>query len=561
MSQPQEGKRAVPSTVIKSTNLAEIAENRSTKKVRLREEDPPDPGTEDFPMVDLGPSYKDMLAGGEPRGMEDDACFDEDEPAYEEGDIKVVEGENGPEVQLTESFVSRLQKPWQRAAILKVMGRNVGYQTFKTKLQLQWKPTGPYQIIDLENNYFVARFVNSIDYENVLLNGPWSVYGHAVYVQPWSDDFRPTKDTIKNVAVWIRFPDYPLGRYHSRILRTLRDLVGRTVKIDSNTAKSKRGKFAKVAVAIDVTKPLKDTVTLQGETIKVCYEGLPPEAPSHPPKKIGEWVNVPIRARRPPRRNPEPQVLHPTSRGGTSDNRYAALADSDISNPFLPTPSAYQARPSPSPPLSFNTLNFKSQPKHINKKGPISRKTQDPKKNASSPTPQKSNSPQAQSTRTPLKDISNSFEHVPRPSPLESKFLTPIPSKASSSKMHNTHTVINLEESQHATIVTLTPQPTIGYRKPAIPEQQFYTQPTRKQSTTLPLSSPDPGDLIPPVTNPNPPAPNQPLLRSNLGDTTNDPGGTNFPMDCEGENSKGNDDVDMDISEEMSTESAIPSPL
>ncbi|KAJ4839687.1 hypothetical protein Tsubulata_032272 [Turnera subulata] len=186
-------------------------------------------------------SYKDKLTRGPSMGVEDDAWLEEEEAEYEDGDICIIDGENGPEVELWDAFISRLQKSWKRAVILKVLGRNVGYMALKNKLQSLWKPTGPYRVIDIENNYFVARFANDMDYENVLLNGPW----------------------------------LPLGRYHSRILCTLGDLVGRTVKIDQNTAKSRRGRLAKVAVAIDLKKPVKDTVILQKEEIKVSYEGLP----------------------------------------------------------------------------------------------------------------------------------------------------------------------------------------------------------------------------------------------------------------------------------------------
>ncbi|KAJ4826226.1 hypothetical protein Tsubulata_005789 [Turnera subulata] len=52
-------------------------------------------------------------------------------------------------------------------------------------------------------------------------------------------------------------------------------MVGTTVKLDFKTEYTLRGQFAKVAVRIDLTKPVKGTVTLDGEKIKVRYEGLP----------------------------------------------------------------------------------------------------------------------------------------------------------------------------------------------------------------------------------------------------------------------------------------------
>ncbi|KAJ4826250.1 hypothetical protein Tsubulata_031818 [Turnera subulata] len=53
------------------------------------------------------------------------------------------------------------------------------------------------------------------------------------------------------------------------------NVVGSTMKIDSKTEKAQRGKFAKIAVAVDLTKPLKGVVRLDEEDIQVSYEGLP----------------------------------------------------------------------------------------------------------------------------------------------------------------------------------------------------------------------------------------------------------------------------------------------
>ncbi|KAJ8748956.1 hypothetical protein K2173_013394 [Erythroxylum novogranatense] len=63
--------------------------------------------------------------------------------------------------------------------------------------------------------------------------------------------------------------------YHPSILTALGNLVGRTVKIDSHTQYAHRGKFARVTVDLDLNSPLKAVVELDGESIKVAYEGLP----------------------------------------------------------------------------------------------------------------------------------------------------------------------------------------------------------------------------------------------------------------------------------------------
>lgn len=75
--------------------------------------------------------------------------------------------------------------------------------------------------------------------------------------------------------VWVRFPELTISRYYPSILRALGNLVGKTVKIDDNTQQSQRGKFARVAVDVNISVLLRPRVELDGELINVAYEGLP----------------------------------------------------------------------------------------------------------------------------------------------------------------------------------------------------------------------------------------------------------------------------------------------
>ena len=51
--------------------------------------------------------------------------------------------------------------------------------------------------------------------------------------------------------------------------------MGTVIKIDTNTASSIRGRFARVAVTISLDKPLVSQFVLDGKIQKVEYEGLP----------------------------------------------------------------------------------------------------------------------------------------------------------------------------------------------------------------------------------------------------------------------------------------------
>ncbi|KAJ4834664.1 hypothetical protein Tsubulata_034493 [Turnera subulata] len=201
--------------------------------------------------------------------------IEEEETEYEEGDIVVHEKHGVTVVELSEAVKARMNKPWSQAVVVKLLGRQIGYTILKEKIESLWKPVGAFKIVDLANNFFIVRFKEEVDFHRAPFGGPWTIFNHVLSVQVWSPKFRASKGTIDTAIVWVQFPDIPHNWYHSKLLKTLGDLVGRTMKVDINTSTSSRGKFAKVAVAVDLTKPLKGRIRLEGETIKVIYEGLP----------------------------------------------------------------------------------------------------------------------------------------------------------------------------------------------------------------------------------------------------------------------------------------------
>ncbi|KAJ8773309.1 hypothetical protein K2173_028486 [Erythroxylum novogranatense] len=84
------------------------------------------------------------------------------------------------------------------------------------------------------------------------------------------------KAKISHAVVWVRIPNLPIAQYHPQILRAIGNIVGDTVQIDDASLHAQRGRYARLAVEVDLTAPLRSSVTLDRETLLVTYEGLPP---------------------------------------------------------------------------------------------------------------------------------------------------------------------------------------------------------------------------------------------------------------------------------------------
>ncbi|CAL1377329.1 unnamed protein product [Linum trigynum] len=58
------------------------------------------------------------------------------------------------------------------------------------------------------------------------------------------------------MIVWVRLPALKVHFYHHEALTSLGNLIGRTIKLNYHTINQQRRKFTRLAVEIDMTKPL-----------------------------------------------------------------------------------------------------------------------------------------------------------------------------------------------------------------------------------------------------------------------------------------------------------------
>ncbi|CAI0400164.1 unnamed protein product [Linum tenue] len=77
------------------------------------------------------------------------------------------------------------------------------------------------------------------------------------------------------MVIWVQFPGLPVHFYHKELLFTMGNLLGRSIKLDYHTQHQQRAKFARMAVEVDLSKPLVPRIRLDGRWQKVEYENLP----------------------------------------------------------------------------------------------------------------------------------------------------------------------------------------------------------------------------------------------------------------------------------------------
>ncbi|KAG8490242.1 hypothetical protein CXB51_015567 [Gossypium anomalum] len=265
-------------------------------------------------------SWRDMLVGQSSKGGSNDS--DENEAiVILEGDIQRSVVNGMPSITFSDRIHQILIQGMDNIVILKLLGCTIGFSALQNKLYSMWRPSAPIHMMDIENGYFLFKFQNKHDCDMALSEGPWNIFGQHLTVQPWTMAFDPVQAYPSVMMAWIRFPVLPSYLYSRKIISEIGELVGKVVKLDLNTDSRTRVRFARLAVYVDLEKPLVSQILINGRKQKsneamVEVSGGSPQTESKiqnlnvegSEKKdgnYGPWMIVEKKSRRKSRENPQ----------------------------------------------------------------------------------------------------------------------------------------------------------------------------------------------------------------------------------------------------------------
>lgn len=163
-------------------------------------------------------SFKETVVGqncSADKEQEEGRLYDdkvEDEEMFD-GCIVVEEKMLGrhecPVFNLSKWEEARIQRPWKKGLIVKLLGRKIGFRALENRLNQLWVSNGDISIIDLGNDFFLVTFTSEKDRDFALGQGPWLIYDHYLIVREWCPNFQPERASIDKVAVWVRFSGLP----------------------------------------------------------------------------------------------------------------------------------------------------------------------------------------------------------------------------------------------------------------------------------------------------------------------------------------------------------------
>ncbi|GAU42633.1 hypothetical protein TSUD_238250 [Trifolium subterraneum] len=201
--------------------------------------------------------------------------------------IELVQGNRlMPMLHVEQKIMEDLVVPWKDALVVKLLGKNLGYNIMKNKLKNVWKLMGGIELMDVGSAFYMVKFDGEDDKNKVINGGPWMIYDHYLAVRQWTPNFNASTTKIDKTMVWIRIPSLNLAFYDESVLWAIASMVGNPIKVYLHTLKVARGRFARMCVEVDLIKPVVGSVGINGEWYHEPNE--PGQKTSEPGQNISE---------------------------------------------------------------------------------------------------------------------------------------------------------------------------------------------------------------------------------------------------------------------------------
>ncbi|KAJ6868613.1 hypothetical protein NC651_033633 [Populus alba x Populus x berolinensis] len=167
---------------------------------------------------------------------------------------------------------------WNLCIVGFVAGKFPGYKALNSIISDTWHCEAKLTIH--ESGWLVYQFQNVDDKLAVLAEGPYSVYGCPLLLQPMSEYFDFSAENMTKVPVWVRFPNLPLKCWSIQGLSKIASVLGKPLQSDKFTATMERLSFARVLIELDLLDELPSSIPIclpNGTTLNqsVVYETLP----------------------------------------------------------------------------------------------------------------------------------------------------------------------------------------------------------------------------------------------------------------------------------------------
>uniref|UniRef100_M1BIT4 Endonuclease/exonuclease/phosphatase n=1 Tax=Solanum tuberosum TaxID=4113 RepID=M1BIT4_SOLTU len=188
---------------------------------------------------------------------------------------------NGEQViELKKEEIEKATEEWKQALILYVVGESPTIAATERYIALQVNTVSKPKVYYHNDGYFLVRFANLDDRNEVLYSGPHMMNNKPIIVKVWSAEFDFNKEVLQTVPIWVKYPNLPLSCWSQDSLSRISSGLGVPLYADECTTKVERISFARVLVEMDVARELPKKLKVEDPNGRVFeqavqYEWIP----------------------------------------------------------------------------------------------------------------------------------------------------------------------------------------------------------------------------------------------------------------------------------------------
>ncbi|PNY14345.1 hypothetical protein L195_g011025 [Trifolium pratense] len=192
------------------------------------------------------------------------------EHAYDHGGAA---GEFFPMLHVDTKVIDELSVPWKDVLVVKIIGKELTFDIMKNQLENVWNLAGKFDLMDIENGFYMVKFDREEGKTKVINGVPWKLLDHYLTVCRFTSTINTTGTSVTNkTMVWVRISGLHLVYYDENFLLAVASAIGNPVKVDLHALWVEFGRFARVCVEIDLDKPVVKKVGINGELYRIHYE-------------------------------------------------------------------------------------------------------------------------------------------------------------------------------------------------------------------------------------------------------------------------------------------------
>lgn len=139
--------------------------------------------------------------------------------------------------------------------------KKVNRDAFIGVIEQLWNPFGRVEIEAFADNIFVIYFNNLEVRESIWARGPWHFDQNLIVLEKPKGAGDISNLSFSMVEMWVQIHNLPLMCMNRRVAKAIAEQIGTSIEIPAES-KECRGKYLRVKVQIDISKPLKRFIRL-----------------------------------------------------------------------------------------------------------------------------------------------------------------------------------------------------------------------------------------------------------------------------------------------------------